>query len=583
MGVSIAISGGILMMSLMIIFVMGFAVTGEFFNESVVSSNAFDNNDEIAKTQVSIGAINASSGNPSLVNFTVTNTGSEKLWNYDDFDVIITYDADIAGKKTVVTEQFDFNSEALSASTAQALIKQDFKIQRGSLLVPAASVTGTLTEGVDFEKCSYDCFIKVVNTRNTGTGWVGTGGNTGTQGTDEWMFYVTDDTGLTSAGDTVTFTRHLSATREQRVQWEIWEYIGNSGKNEMKVWDAGSCTFGTTSTTCNGAAIDTFDGDDNKVVVFLTGQANPDGGTGDYAACNTTTEWLSATKTPQITRIGTGGDACDVSYAVVEFSGSNWSVERIPHSFTGVNPQTESITDVGDISRAFFHHQQRNDDLASTDGLCQQGSEVELTGPSTITYRLPQSTTGWGSNMQGVIWVISNSGLVPGEPMIVEHQNPPERTAAGVSEGANNEEDEWSVTITALTYREDETVITGMTSQSAGCGTAFPRGSISGHLLDPTTVKLYQSDDNNDQEYTFQVTQLPRSEKCIGGTSDNILIDEWTINCITYDLLDPDVINSDETAEIITKLMHPIFANGMVEISISTNHGNPTEKTITLP
>ncbi len=569
------------MMTIMIIFGVLAVLLFQIHLDTISSSESFENSDKISKTQISIGAINASSGS-KLVNFTITNTDSEKLWNYDDFDVLVTYEANILGIRTPVTEQFTYNAKAFSMSTAQALIKPDFKIQRGALLVPDVSVTGTLTEGVDFEKCSYDCFIKVVNTRNTGTGWVGTGGSTGTQGTDEWMFYVSDDSGLTSTSGTVTFTRHLSATREQRVQWEIWEYIGNSAKNEMKVWDAGSCTFGTTSTTCNGAAINTFDGDDNKIVVFLTGQANPDGGTGDFAACNTTTEWLGTTKTPQITRIGTGSDACDVSYAVVEFSGSNWSVERIPHSFTASSTQTESITDVGEISRAFFHHQQRNADLASTDGICQQGAEVELTGPTTITYRLPQDTTGWGLNMQGIIWVISNSGLIPGEPMIVEHLNPPERITGDVSEGANNEEDEWSVTITALTYREDETVITGMTSQSAGCDTTFPRGSISSHLLDPTTVKLHQSDDGQAQEYTFQVTQLPRSEKCVGGTSNTIGVKEWTINCLTYDLFEPNIINSHETAEILAKLMHPIFINGLLEISVSTDKGITANQTTTV-
>jgi len=61
--------------------------------------------------------------------------------------------------------------------------------------------------------------------------------------------------------------------------------------------------------------------------------------------------------------------------------------------------------------------------------------------------------------------------------------------------------------------------------------------------------------------------------KCVGGDSSLIEIDEWTMSCITYDYLDPGIINPNEAPEILTKLQHPIFANGFLQITISTDNG----------
>ena len=104
-----------------------------------------------------------------------------------------------------------------------------------------------------------------------------------------------------------------------------------------------------------------------------------------------TSSWNSGTDQPVFTRAETlGTNLCDVSYAVVEWTGSNWAVQRITHDFTSAATQTETITSVGDRSRAFFHTQQRNTNCGACDNADNIGSEVELVDPTTIEYRLPQ-------------------------------------------------------------------------------------------------------------------------------------------------------------------------------------------------
>lgn len=375
---------------------------------------------------------------------------------------------------------------------------EDFKIQRGTFYIDNTSDTGTIAEGVDFDECSGDCFIKHVSTRNTSMGPISGGTN---ENLSDYTSYISDDSGLTTPSGTITFERH-SNNDTNRIAWEIWEYIGPaSGDNEMQVLDTGVCTFGSANTTCDGAAIAGGAADDSDVVVFVTGKGNPATNRADMQMAMVTAEWVSASDLPRFTR-GESGNAADISYAVVEFTGTNWNVQRVPHVFSASATQTETITSVGDISKAFFHHQQRNDGGNSYDGLCQGRSEVELTAPTTLTYRLPQDTTNWGSNMNSVTWVIWNTQS-SGDYMIVDHYNPTELSTGG------SEEYNWQVSITTLTYATTAAAITGLSGQSAGCGTVNPRGYLIARLTDASTVDFWEADTGQPQEYTFQVTQFP--------------------------------------------------------------------------
>jgi len=570
MGLSVAIAGGIILSVLMLVMMSITGLAGNIFSIGETSSKVFDLENTILKTNTKIQELSAFSGS-NVVNFDLLNEGNEKLWDYDNFNVIITYDAYTGGASpTRLTEHFTYDGTgAFDSSIANGTA--DFRIQRGTSIIPAGSFSTTIAEGVgnDFMMCQGDCFIKFVSSRNSGMGRTSGGEN---QDHDEIEVYISDDSGLTSSGGTVTFTRNANpgGNENDRVTWEIWEYIGKSdGDNEMKVLDTGTCIFAGGSSTCSGAIILGGATDDNDVVVFVTGRGNPDGGNNNIQMCLVISDWDSGTDQPVFTR-GQTGNACDVSYAVVEWTGSNWAVQRSVHTpFSGGTPDSETILSVGEISRAFFHTQQLTDSTASLDDADNNGAEVELVNPTTIEYRLPQSTTGWDASMTAVTWVISNAETDGGERMIVNHYNPPERAGG-------SEEDNWQVSITPLSYTTNGTAITGMSGQSEDNDSDYPNGYLVARLTDSTTVDFWRAEagGDSDDEYTFQVTEFPRIFSCLSDNpGGNLDPTEWTINYIIDDNLDRQILNANECAAITAKLSNPISPNGILIITISTDNG----------
>ena len=111
MGLSIAISGGITALVLVVILGIIFAISYQINTESLATTDSFEIQYSFQKTNLDIKQITAVSGGDT-VNFLLYNNGSTKLWKYDEFDFIVTYDADILGTETRITEQFTFNETA---------------------------------------------------------------------------------------------------------------------------------------------------------------------------------------------------------------------------------------------------------------------------------------------------------------------------------------------------------------------------------------------------------------------------------------------------------------------------------------
>ncbi len=583
MGLSIVMGGSVMFIALLFVIFNLPILLNSIYSVAETSSLSSKLEEKISKTDTKLQETYAFSGS-DVVNFDLLNDGNEKLWDYEQFNVIITYDAYTGGTSPVrLTEQFAFNS---TGSFDNSIVNgtSDFRIQRGTSVIPAGSATTTITEGVgnDFMMCQGDCFIKLVNSRNSGQGRTNNGENSNH---DEFTTYISDITGLTTKDGTITFERNdATGGRDNRVTWEIWEYIGETGgDDEMKILDSGVCSFalGAGDFTCNGAAIAGGASDDNDVAVFVTGQANPDTSNNNPQRCMVTSSWDSANNWPVFTRTE-ASNACDVSYAVVEWTGSNWMVQRIEHTFTGATPDPEPLTtSVGDISRAFFHTQQRNGGGAAGDDAEHLGSEVELINPTTLEYRLPQSTIGWGGNMIAVTWVISNSNDADeGEQLIVNHYDPPEKTNIGAGE-----EENWEVTLNpTLTYPVNGTAITGMSGQSAETASDAPQGFLNARLTDFETVDFWRSEETDNDEYTFQTTEFPRKFSCHSDNPGlNLDPGEWTINYIIDDNLDPEILNSNECASITAKLSNPIFSDGILVITISTDNAVVSTQSITVP
>lgn len=101
MGVSVVISGAIMISVLLI--------------SSITMVNLMDNmlkshnmRLDTKNTDIEISDIVAES-NDDLIIITISNKGASKLWNYGNFDLIVTYDANITDNMVRVTEYLSYS------------------------------------------------------------------------------------------------------------------------------------------------------------------------------------------------------------------------------------------------------------------------------------------------------------------------------------------------------------------------------------------------------------------------------------------------------------------------------------------
>ncbi len=109
MGFSVVIAGSIIVIALL---ASSFTIINSI-NNILNVSEAFKDSvilyDDIINTKIWISSIQASS-NGDLVVITLVNNGTTKLWNFNDFDLIITYDANITNSKVRVVEHLSYST-----------------------------------------------------------------------------------------------------------------------------------------------------------------------------------------------------------------------------------------------------------------------------------------------------------------------------------------------------------------------------------------------------------------------------------------------------------------------------------------
>ena len=278
--------------------------------------------------------------------------------------------------------------------------KRDFKIQRGVVTVTGTSTT--IAAGVAYEApASLDrAFIRITNNLDTGAGR-NTGGTT--QNSSDVTVFIENPTNLLSS---IRFARPSTAINNTRVSWEIVEYIGEAGAdNEMMVRNVGTVSFGTAATVASSSVV-TGVASSSDVVVFVTGSINRAAST-NYFASQFTSDWSSTSQRAVFSRGASGTTLADLSYAVVEFTGTNWSVERVEHQYaTSTIAETKSINPVPSLSKAFVYAQKRLGADANTVNLSH---EVWLSSIGAISFQLQAAATLAGITHTSVAWVVSNS------------------------------------------------------------------------------------------------------------------------------------------------------------------------------
>lgn len=427
----------------------------------------------------------------------------------------------------------------------------DFLVQRG-----VSTITGdtlTITAGVDYvtPSASTSAFLRITNTHHTGAG---DNVATANQNSDSVTAYITNPSNILTS---VTFARGIGAVSNTRVAWEIVEYIGSpGGENEIKVRQQGPLTYGAsnlgaTTTVASGVVTDA------DIVVFITGQFNPDVARANYNTGLSTASWNSTVDTATFTRGEAGADAVIVSYAVVEFTGSNWAVQRTPdHAYTNAGTtETESITTVGSLTRAFIHAQKRVGTALNQHE--DYGHEVWLSGLNQVSFRL-DSGANTVSSQVSVAWIIENTQTT-GDKMVVTRSSGTQ--SGGTAPLA-------STTNIGATLDDITTSSIFLNNSGSGAVNSYPEPMIAARIISTTQYELWMSNTGNSRSYQTEIVEWPTAIRKI---TQNYY--RFYVNNDALDPTDPwpvGVVDLGENTEV-TGLDSPIVSGGVVRIRMSLN------------
>lgn len=365
----------------------------------------------------------------------------------------------------------------------------DFKVQRGTATIAISATTATITAGVDYTAPS--ALSKAWITIRASNHW-GCESVTVTASVDASAAWITNPANLLTS---ITFSRLTGdATTGINVDWEIIEYTGSAGgANEFIVRGQEALVYGTSSNTVSGSAL--APANDSKVAVLITGQG---GGvsTGSGRDVFSTAAWNSGTDKADLTRDRNGNVAATVSYAAVEFTGSNWSVQRVSHSYTAAgSAETEAITDVGATTRAFLHPQILTASSASNN--YEMSQEIWLSATNAVSFKLDSQASITGA--VGVAWIVSNSQTGTGAANCLRY------TGTYANDGNTD------VTITAVSDLAQSSVeeISQTNTQNSG---SPGRDQASHKLTTTTNVRVFHTGLAGTTTYRFAVFEWPTAQ-----------------------------------------------------------------------
>ncbi len=373
--------------------------------------------------------------------------------------------------------------------------ERDFEIQRGTATIAAGTTTQTIVAGVNYTapSASTSAFIRITNIGLTGGGHT-TGVATAQNATNSTV-YILNPSNITTS---ITFAR-TGVSSSTRVDWEIVEFIGTAGSdNEMIVRSQSFIAYATASTSATGSPVSGVV-NDNDVVVFITGQQNPDIGSTNYESGLNTSSWVSAIDRPLIRRGVSGSDAGRVSYAVVEFTGQNWNIQRAEHTFSAAGTtETEAITAVNSLSRTFLHTQKRN--TTGLNGTDEFGHEVWLSSIGFVSFFLESGATT-PSGQTSVAWIIENTQIAEGAMEVTRNSG---FTSGGTAPLTQ------SVSFTGGYTLEDITNTSLFANaRSSVAGTTHPRAIAGAKIASTTAFELWRSNTGSVLTYRTETVEWP--------------------------------------------------------------------------
>lgn len=388
--------------------------------------------------------------------------------------------------------------------------KRDFKVQRGTTIVSGNSATVTAGPTTyDAPAATSSAFVRITNSHYTGAGDIAGGGN---QAADDTTVYITAVSDITTS---FTLQRPTGAARETHVEWEVIEFIGNDGTdNEMIIREYSEIQLvGGTSVATTSAVTGVLDSSD--IVVFITGVRSSDTGRNIYDSIQATAEWSSSTQEVVFTR-GANGATIDISYAVVEYTGQNWRVQRVEHQHLAAGGfETASITAVTSINQTFIHTQKR---VPVSSIISSFGHRAELTSMGAVTFYI-EATAVSATEHYSVAWVIENTQTGIGAMQVFRSsgftQGGPEPSAVSVGGwGAVNEENNASIFANTSMDR---------------IGTNYPRPVGAFSITGTTTYEIWRSDTGGQLHYKTEVVEWPAADVALRQNYYRFYVDDASL------------------------------------------------------
>lgn len=368
--------------------------------------------------------------------------------------------------------------------------KRDFKIQRGSVQVSGTATT--VFAGVQYEApaSTSRAFVRITNSNYTGAGH--DTGVTSAQNSDDVTAYISNPGNI---GTSFTITRPPAATANTRVDWEIIEFIGKAGTdNDMVVHSVNTVNIGNSSLIATGTSVSGVT-DNSKVVVFVTGVSNRNASRNFYAG-QVTTEWDNTTQSPVIKRGATGSSIIDVSYAVVEFVGQNWQVQRVEHSYSAAGViENETITPINSLANAFIHAQKR---MGATTNVVHFGHEVWFPSIGVVNFRL-ETGASVAVEQTSVAWIVENLQTGIGE-MNVQRSD-------GFTSGGSGPLSLSIILPTPLGAINNVSIMAN--TRAAGANTTYPRPLAGFTITSTTTYQIWRSNTGTALTYRVELVEWP--------------------------------------------------------------------------
>ncbi len=515
---------------------------------------------------------NIANGNGGItdenVNFLVSNAGVRDTTStttalvlatneYTEFEFSIT-----STNITLVDSAYCFRltggGEMLPQYTNYAEIrtapKRDFKVQQGVAVVTGTSTT--LVAGVDYvaPSSTSTAFVRITDTHFTGAGKVTAGG--GAQNADDTTAYISQSNLLTS----FTISRPTTAINNTRVTWEIVEFIADPGTdNEMKVLGTGTMSLASASTSATGTTVSGVT-DDADVVVFITGIQNRNTGRNFFYASQVTTNWDANNNLPTFLR-GSTGAIVDVSYAVVEYSGINWNVQRIEHTYASSTiTETEAMNPVNSLERTFIHAQKRISNLSNVNNF---GHEVWLSSIGAVSFQLESAATT-PSGHTSVAWVIENMQTSAGA-MVTSREKL-------TIPSSNSEPYVLSQSIIDPVSATDNTSIFA-TSRVVGANSNFPLVFAGARITSTSTYEVWRSEASADMVFRSEIVEWPTSGLAVRQNYYRLYADNNTVT--PTDPWPPGVTDLGENSPI-TVTDSPLGENEHVRLRMTLRVANAT-------